>query len=214
MIEIRRAADRATSEQPGIRSWYCFSAGGDYEPDNISFGPVIGVDEHLLDPGAGFAEHAHRGVQILTWVLDGQLRHRDADGHRIVGPGEVLVQLTAAGVRHTEQNASDRAQVRFVQTALLGEDEAARYWVAPPPVRTTAAEFSVVASLAWLHGPLVHAFVAAGSFRVNGEQLEAGDSVRAREELLVVDGTGQLLVVQTDSTVQTDSGQEPTAART
>jgi redox-sensitive bicupin YhaK (pirin superfamily) len=208
VIEIRRAADRATSGQDGIRSWYCFSAGADYDPGNVAFGPVIGVDEHLLDPGAGFAEHPHRGVQILTWVLDGQLRHRDDAGHRIVGPGTVMVQLTGSGIRHVEQNASNRTQVRFVQTALLGDDDTARCWVAAPPVRTTAGRFSVVTSLAWLPGPLVHAFVGAGSFRVNGEQLDAGDSVRARDELLVVDGAGQLLVVQAGDE------QEATAVRT
>lgn len=195
MIEIRRAADRAAAVAPGIRSWHCFAAGADYDAGNVSFGPVIGVDEHLLDGGAGFAEHAHRGVQILTWVLDGSLRHRDDTGTVVVRPGEVLVQLTGPGIRHVEENGSATDPVRFVQTTLLGHDDDARWWTGPPPVAGAVAGFDVVTSLGLLDGALVHAFVGAGSFRINDDQLDAGDSVRATGELLVVDGAGQLLVV-------------------
>lgn len=196
MIEIRRGMQRAVSEQSGIRSWHCFSAGADYDADNLAFGPVIGVDEHLVDPGAGFAEHAHRGVQIITWVLDGQLGHRDDEGAVVLRHGEVLVQLTGAGVRHVEWNASRTDPVRFVQTTLLGADAAPRWFLGAAPVRDTVAAFEVVTSLAWLDGALVHAFVASGSFDVNGQRLGAGDSVRARAESLVIDGAGELLVVR------------------
>jgi hypothetical protein len=196
VIEVRRGADRAVSEQPGIRSWYCFSAGPGYDPDNVAFGPVIGVDEHLVDPGAGFAEHAHRGVQIITWVLDGELSHRDDAGATVLRHGDVLVQLTGPGVRHVEWNASRTDPVRFVQTTLLGDDAVPRWWAGRAPVQDTVAEFDVVTSLAWLDGALVHAFVASGSFQVNGEPVDAGDSVRARDELLVVDGAGELLVIR------------------
>jgi hypothetical protein len=187
---------RAVSEQTGIRSWHCFSAGADYDADNLAFGPVIGVDEHLVDPGAGFAEHAHRGVQIITWVLDGQLGHRDDEGAVVLRHGEVLVQLAGAGVRHVEWNASRTDPVRFVQTTLLGADAAPRWFLGAAPVRDTVAAFEVVTSLAWLDGALVHAFVASGSFDVNGQRLSAGDSVRARAESLVIDGAGELLVVR------------------
>ena len=209
MIEVRRAGDRAHAEQPGIRSWHCFAAGADYDAGNTSFGPIIGVDEHLLDGGAGFAEHAHRGVQIVTWVLDGALRHRDRGGTALLRPGQALVQLTGPGTRHVEQNASPDAPVRFVQTTMLGDDPVPRWYTGPPPVRDTVAEFDVVTSLAWLDGALVHAFVADGSFEIDGVRLEVGDSVRAREEQLVVTGAGQLLVVRAG-----DVTGDVTAART
>ena len=210
MIEIRRAADRATAEGPGIRSWHCFAAGADYDAQNLSFGEIIGVDEYQLDGGAGFAEHAHRGVQILTWVLDGALRHRDRAGATVVRPGQVLVQLTGPGVRHVEENASATEPVRFVQTTMLGDDPTPRWWTGPPPIEDTAAEFDVLTSLGWLDGALVHGFVAAGSFLVNGAQLGPGDSVRAIDETVVADGAGQLLVVRSGSS----SAPEVSAART
>jgi quercetin 2,3-dioxygenase len=214
MIEIRRGADRATAGQPGIRSWHSFAAGAHYDAGNTSFGPVIGVDEHLLDGGAGFAEHPHRGVQILTWVLEGALRHHDADGTAVVRPGQVLVQLTGPGVRHVEENASPSAPVRFVQTTMLGDDATPRWWVGTPPVIDTVAEFDVLTSLGWMDGALVHAFVAAGSFRVNGAELGPGDSLRATEETLVAEGSGQLLVVRCDGVGDGVTGDGVTAART
>ena len=196
MIEIRRAADRGTAAQPGIASWHCFAAGAHYDAGNVSFGPVIGVDEYQLDGGAGFAEHAHRGVQIVTWVLDGALLHQDDAGTAEVRPGQVLVQLCGKGIRHVERNASGDEAVRFVQTTMVADDASPCWWVGAAPVRETVAEFDVLTSLAWLDGALVHAFVASGAFHVNGMQLGPGDSLRARDELLVVDGAGQLLVVR------------------
>jgi redox-sensitive bicupin YhaK (pirin superfamily) len=74
-IDVRRANNRARIEQPGIVTWHSFSAGPHYDPNNISFGALIAHDEHLLAAAAGFPKHAHRGVDIVSWVLDGELRH-------------------------------------------------------------------------------------------------------------------------------------------
>ncbi|MBE7190496.1 pirin family protein [Jatrophihabitans endophyticus] len=116
---IRRAADRFVSRQPGIESWHAFSAGAHYDAANLSFGPVIGCDEHVVAPGAGFDWHAHRGVVIVSWVLSGTLRHEDDGGAELDLPaGELLVQSTGSGIRHRETNGSDEP-LRFVQTTLL-----------------------------------------------------------------------------------------------
>ena len=74
-IDVRRATNRTRIEQPGIVTWHSFSAGPHYDPSNISFGALIAHDEHLLAAAAGFPKHAHRGVDIVSWVLDGELRH-------------------------------------------------------------------------------------------------------------------------------------------
>lgn len=130
---IVRAGDRYVTNQPGIRSWHAFSAGGHYDPANLSFGPVIGCDEHLVEPGYGFDWHAHRGVVIVSWVLSGTLRHEDDGGAELVVPaGELLVQSTGDGIRHRETNASDAVTLCFVQLTLLLDTEPTVELTVPP----------------------------------------------------------------------------------
>jgi quercetin 2,3-dioxygenase len=192
-LEFRRAADRHETSTPGVVSRHCFSAGPYYDPANVSFGPLIAVDEHLVAPDAGFPKHAHRGVDIVSWVLDGVLRHEDSSGReRLVHPGEVQVQTTGAGIEHVEWNAGD-APLRFVQMTLLGrptEVEYARTW---PPYRLEAGEFSVhTGGVIQLRGT-AHLFVGRGAFTADGQPMEQGDSLRA-DESVTIDGDGELLI--------------------
>lgn len=113
---------RAGHGQPGVRTWHEFSAGAHYDPDDVGHGPVIGCDVHLVEPGAGFDWHPHRGVHILSWVLSGALRHEGSDGTvRVVRPGTVLVQPTGRGIRHRETNASATDPLRLLQLTLLDD---------------------------------------------------------------------------------------------
>jgi len=200
---VHRAAERYADEQPGIRSLHCLSAGAHYDPENTAFGALVGVDEHVLDGGAGFARHAHRDVAIVTWVLSGALLHEDSTGANVtLRAGEAAVQIAGRGVEHVEANASDVDELRFVQTTLLCDDDEPSYRVVQLPVRVAGGLFSVHRG-----GPLVleagrvHLFAAAGEFaatygglRPEREALYAGDSMRAIREALTIDGTGELLV--------------------
>ena len=117
-VDVRRATNRARIEQPGIVTWHSFSAGPHYDPNNISFGALIAHDEHLLAAAAGFPKHAHRGVDIVSWVLDGELRHNG----QTIGVGSVLHQRTGDGIEHVEANARSDRSLRFVQMALLSSE--------------------------------------------------------------------------------------------
>ncbi len=129
--------------QSGIETWHALSAGAHYDPDHLSFGPVVGLDEHLVEPGAGFDWHAHRGVHIVSWVLEGTLRHEGSDGiERVVAPGELFVQSTGDGIRHRETNASDLEALRFVQVTILA-DGPVRVWSASPPVTVAGVSIDV-----------------------------------------------------------------------
>jgi redox-sensitive bicupin YhaK (pirin superfamily) len=148
--------DRGRSSAPGIESWHSFSAGPFYDPARMSFGPVIGVDEHHVAPGAGFDWHAHRGVHIASWVLSGALRHEDATGTtRLVRPGPLFVQSTGAGIRHREWNASETEELRFVQITILaradtGGDsagDAARTWFVPLPAEVAGVRIEVAEAI-------------------------------------------------------------------
>lgn len=176
---ILRTDDRFHSSYDGIESWHCFSTGAHYDPDNVAHGALIGCDEHVLAPGAGFDWHAHRGVDIVSWVVAGALRHEDDRGtDRVVHPGEVFTQSAVAGIRHREANASPTAPLRLVQMTLLPSEQ---------------AQFEVWESSAAVSSPLWHLFAGAGEWQLGAESLHGGDSARGAGELSVV-GSGQLLV--------------------
>ncbi|MEP7022041.1 MAG: pirin family protein [Pseudonocardiales bacterium] len=194
---MRRAAARYGSVQPGITSWHCFSSGPHYDPTNAGFGSVIALDEHAVAAGAGFARHAHRGVEILSWVLAGTLSHEDSTGGvEHVGPGTVLYQSAGSGIEHTEANASGTEPLRFVQLVLLGPVAAPRHRPGESPVAVGDGEVEVLVpthpvELAAASHTLV--FVACGSVLVNGQRLSAGDSARVRDTALRMQGDGEVL---------------------
>jgi len=128
MIQIRRSTDRYVTESDGKRTFHSFSYGAHYDPDNIGFGPIRAVNVEQLDPGAGYEAHRHSDAEIVTWVLEGALRHTDsAGGGGVIRPG-VAQRLSAGdGAEHTELNASDTEPLVFVQmmlaSARTGEPE-------------------------------------------------------------------------------------------
>jgi redox-sensitive bicupin YhaK (pirin superfamily) len=199
VIEVHLARDRYESVYEGITTRHCFAAGAHYDPANLSFGPLVGVDEHRVGPGAGFELHAHRGVDILSWVLEGGLVHEDAAGARtIVGPGEVLVQASGPGIEHAERNASGTSPLRFVQMSLCADSQRPSYRVGEPPVPVAGGSFTVARPRppAYLAAaPYVHVYVARGLARVGATQVSEGDSVRLRDQGVLVEGDADLLVL-------------------
>lgn len=186
------AAGRAVTEQSGIRTSHTFSAGAHYDPANVAHGPVIGCDEHVVEPGAGFGRHAHRGVVIISWVLAGTLLHEGIEGDvELVAAGEVLVQSAGPGITHRETNPSDDEVLRFVQTTLLLDAD--RAVVRPDlPLRTGDLVIDIV------HPPVVigagFCVVGAGAPVLDGLTLGPGDSLRPSGPV-ELGGGGELLTV-------------------
>ncbi|WP_063796008.1 pirin family protein [Streptacidiphilus griseoplanus] len=119
--EVRRAAERYRSAPAeGVETRHAFSFSGHYDPRNTHFGSLLACNEELLAPGAGFEQHRHRDVEIVTWVVEGALAHRDDRGHAgVVRPGMVQYLGAGSGVAHTERNLGGAAEpVRFVQMWL------------------------------------------------------------------------------------------------
>ena len=217
-MDVRRAAERYPGGDPaaGITSRHAFSFGPHYDPDNLRFGAVIACNEERLAPGAGFDEHPHSHTEIVTWVVEGELTHRDSTGHAtVVRPGDVQRLSSAGGVRHVERNDADVPLV-FVQTWLAplspggdpayeivhGIADSTPYAVPEAGAilhvrRLTAGERTAVPDAAYLYVP-----VARGEVRLAGEELGPGDAARitgaadleavalAPAELLVWEMTG------------------------
>ncbi|GAA2791688.1 pirin-like bicupin family protein [Kitasatospora paracochleata] len=123
--DLRRAAERYLSRPAeGIETRHAFSFSGHYDPKNIHFGPLLACNEETLATGAGFEEHKHRDTEILTWVVEGALAHRDSRGHAgVVRPGMVQHLSAGSGVTHTERNVGGAdGPVRFVQMWLRPDE--------------------------------------------------------------------------------------------
>ncbi|MDP3969422.1 MAG: pirin family protein [Nocardioides sp.] len=123
-VTVRRAADRASTETAGRRTHHAFSFGSHYDPANVSFGALQVLNDDTVAPGHGYPEHPHVGTEIVTWVLDGGLRHADTTGHGgLVVPGQVQRLSSGTGIRHTETcDAGAARSVRFVQMWLRPDD--------------------------------------------------------------------------------------------
>lgn len=121
MLEVWRGTDRyrGGDEAAGIDTRHAFSFAGFYDPDNVGFGQLVACNEERLAPGAGFPEHPHRDVEIVTWVVEGELEHVDSTGRTSrVRAGDVQRMGAGSGVRHVERNAGP-GPLCFVQMWLV-----------------------------------------------------------------------------------------------
>ncbi|MCX5661845.1 MAG: pirin family protein [Planctomycetota bacterium] len=119
-LTVRRAADRGHTLIDWLDSRHTFSFGGYQDDAHMGFGPLRVINDDRVGPSGGFGEHGHRDMEILTWVLDGELRHRDSLGHEsTLRPGQVQVMSAGKGIRHSEFNASSDKAVHFLQVWIM-----------------------------------------------------------------------------------------------
>jgi len=115
-VEVRRGPERFHTVLPWLDSWHSFSFGAHRDSANVGHGLLVVNNDDTIRGGGGFAQHGHRDMEIVTWVLDGTLEHRDSTGtHDVIVPGLAQRMSAGRGIRHSEMNASATADVHLVQ---------------------------------------------------------------------------------------------------
>jgi quercetin 2,3-dioxygenase len=116
MITLRRAKDRFHTRIGWLDSWHTFSFGEHFDPAQLGFHSLRVINDDTVQPGQGFGAHGHRDMEIISYVLEGGLQHKDSSGGGgVIRPGDVQRMSAGTGVTHSEFNASSEHPVHFLQ---------------------------------------------------------------------------------------------------
>jgi len=208
MIDVRPASDRFHTRLDWLDSRHSFSFGHHHDRANTHHGLLIVSNDDRVAPGGGFGAHPHRDMEIVTWVLDGELEHRDSTGHEgVIRPGLAQRMSAGTGIVHSEMNHSPTDPVHFIQMWVRPDRTGVEPGYEQSDVSSSLerGELTVVASgqghdgavsigqtAAVLYAvrpgaggevdipeaPHVHVFVARGRVGLDGHELEAGDAAR------------------------------------
>ncbi len=120
MITIRKAGERGSTRMGWLTSYHSFSFNRYYDPEHIHFGPLRVLNDDFVAPGTGFGMHPHDNMEIITYVLAGEVEHRDSTGtHSVIRAGDVQRMSAGTGVVHSEYNRSADEELHLLQIWLL-----------------------------------------------------------------------------------------------
>lgn len=176
-VEVRRGSVRFATRSEGLTTRHSFSFGEHYDPANVGFGPLVCHDDHLLRGGAGFPDHPHQDLEIVTWVLSGALVHTATVGPpTTVGNGQVQVLSAGTGVVHSEIAEPGAGPTRFVQTWVRPDEAGAAPSYGSASVQDEVAAGGLVPVVSG-RDPAAAARIGTASATLYAAVLDAGESV-------------------------------------
>ena len=210
MIQIRPSEERGRNKLSWLDTHFTFSFDQYYDPEHVQFRSLRVLNEDVVAPGQGFGMHPHRDMEILTWIIDGSLEHRDSMGTgAVIRPGELQHMSAGTGIMHSEFNPSKEEPVHLLQIWLLPE----RNGLKPEYEQLSFSDSELRGKFQLVAGPKApvtihqdanlyiarldkgqeakhelkkdrHAWlqVARGSVRVNGTELKQGDGAAISKE--------------------------------
>jgi len=150
MITLRRSSERGRANHGWLDSFHSFSFADYYDPEHMGFGPLRVINEDRVKPGMGFGTHSHRDMEIVSYVLEGQLSHKDSIGTgSTIVPGDVQRMSAGRGVMHSEFNPSPTDGVHFLQIWI----EPAVRGIAPSYEQANVPDEAKRGKLALIAGP-------------------------------------------------------------
>jgi redox-sensitive bicupin YhaK (pirin superfamily) len=212
MMTIRKANERGHAEHGWLDSYHTFSFADYYNPQWMGYRSLRVINDDLVMPGMGFGTHPHHNMEIITYVLSGQLEHKDSMGNgRIIRPGEVQYMCAGSGVRHSEFNPSQTEASHFLQIWVMPDAQGVKPRYAEKSLREApTGKFHLVTSKAGRDGSIAihqdadlwlakldagqqvtqplaanrHAWlhVAEGEVVLNGKTLAGGDAAAINRE--------------------------------
>ncbi|TPG74663.1 pirin family protein [Pseudomonas arsenicoxydans] len=157
MLEIRKAGGRGSTRLPWLKSRHTFSFGGYKDPQEMGFSDLRVINDDWVVPGKGFGQHAHRDVEILTYVLQGTLAHRDSlNNSAKIKTGDFQLISAGSGIEHSEFNASSTQPVHFLQIWLTPHSSRTKpnYQQKHFPVNQRRGKLQLIASKSGQDGSL------------------------------------------------------------
>lgn len=207
-IDVRRGNDRFVTRLHWLDGRHSFSFGQHYDPSNMSHGLLVVSNEDRIAPASGFGTHSHTDMEIVTWMLSGELEHRDSAGHHgLLYPGLAQRMSAGRGIQHSEMNPSQDRACHLVQMWVLpdtpgvapgyeqrdmndaldtgglvtiasGKGHEGALTIHQRHAAMHVARLTPDAEIAVPEAPYVHVFVAKGSVRLGDSNLDQGDAAR------------------------------------